>query len=105
MKDLWQNYSFLTYEMMKFLSRKEWDLFFEIMRQREKVQELIDAAPGSAFRQRPEGRKMLEMLSQDNSKIILALQQMIHEMKHKHAVTQTYESGLSAAGKRFDYKG
>ncbi|HWQ89281.1 MAG TPA: hypothetical protein VN374_04845 [Desulfitobacteriaceae bacterium] len=105
MEDLWQNYSFLTYEMIKFLSRKEWELFFEIMRQREKVQELIDAAPDSAFRQRPEGRKMLEMLSQDNSRIILALQQMIYEMKHKHAISQTYEGGAPAAGKRFDYQG
>jgi hypothetical protein len=105
MEDLWQNYSFLTYEMMKFLARKEWDLFFEIMRQREKVQELIDVAPDTTFRQKAEGRKMLEMIREDNSRIILALQQMIGEMKQKHNVTQTYEGSVPAAGRSLDCQG
>lgn len=105
MKELWHNYLFLTREMKKFLIRKETDLFFEIMKQREKVQALIDAAPDTAYRLTPEGQKLLKSIRDDNQDIILAMQQMMHRLKQQHNVTQAYEGGAPVAGKRLDFQG
>lgn len=105
MKELWQNYMCLTREMKKFLFRKEWDLFFEIMKQREKVQALIDTTPDTAYRLTPEGQKLLETVREDNMEIILAMQQMMYQLKQQHNVTQAYEGGVSKTGKRLDFQG
>ncbi|MHB8125580.1 MAG: hypothetical protein ACYDEJ_08050 [Desulfitobacteriaceae bacterium] len=105
MKELWRNYLFLTREMKKFLLKKDLDLFFEIMKQREKVQALIDAAPDAGFRLTPEGRKLLETVRENNKYIILSMQQMMYQMKQQHNVSQAYEGGAPAAGKRFDFQG
>lgn len=105
MKELWQNYLFLTREMKKFLVRKETDLFFEIMKQREKVQTLIDAAPDDAYRLTPEGQELLKSIRDDNQDIILAMQQLMHQLKQQHTVSQAYEGGVRRTGKRFDIQG
>jgi hypothetical protein len=104
-KELWQNYLFLTREMKKFLFRKELDLFFEIMKQREKVQSLIDTAPDTAYRLTPEGQKLLKSIREDNQDIILVMQQIMYGMKQQHKVTQAYEGGVLTAGKRLDFQG
>jgi hypothetical protein len=104
-KELWQDYLFLTREMKKFLVRKETDLFFEIMKQREKVQDQIDAASDDAYRLTPEGQKLLKSIRDDNQDIILAMQQKMFQLKQQHNVSQAYEGGVPIAGKRFDIKG
>lgn len=42
---LWQDYLFLSQELVKFASPQEYDLFMELLSQREKLQALIEAAP------------------------------------------------------------
>jgi hypothetical protein len=104
-KELWQNYLFLTREMKKFLLRKDLDLFFEIMKQREKVQAQIDTAPDAAYRLTSEGQKLLESVREDNKDIILAMQQQMYQLKQQHSITQAYEGGALVAGKRLDFEG
>ncbi len=55
---LWQDYLFLSRELLKFASPQEQELFMELLAQREKLQALIEAAPDAegyaaseAFRQ------------------------------------------------------
>ncbi|HWQ73567.1 MAG TPA: hypothetical protein VN370_14760 [Desulfitobacteriaceae bacterium] len=105
MKELWQNYLFLTREMKKFLCRKELDLFFEIMKQRENVQARIDTAPDDGYRLTPEGQKLLESIRENNQDIILAMQQQMYQLKQQHNVSQAYEGGAAKSGRRLDFEG
>ncbi len=42
---LWQDYLFLSQELVKFAVPQEYDLFMELLAQREKLQPMIEAAP------------------------------------------------------------
>ncbi len=48
--ELWQDYLFLSREMLKFLERKEHELFLELMSQRETVQQMLDGLAKDDFK-------------------------------------------------------
>lgn len=103
-KDLWQDYLFLTREMINFLGRKEFDLFFDLMNQREKLQEMLDQAEDT-FRRTPEGRALLEAIRQENMRITAYLRFNINQMQQQQTAVNAYEGGMPSAGRRFDHQG
>jgi len=102
---LWQDYLFLTREMSKFLTRKDFDLFNEIMSQRDKLQKIIDHASDGTFKHSLEGQAVLAAIRQENQKISLMLKINMNQLQQQHGVAQAYDGGQPNAGRRFDYQG
>jgi len=89
---LWQDYSFLTKEMLKFLDKQVMELFYELMDQRERLQTLIDTSEDKGFKLSPMGKNLLMEANQDNQVILHNLQVRHNRAKRHHQVSETYNS-------------
>lgn len=98
----WQDYAFLTKEMSKFLGRKDYELFFELQKQRDQLQMLLDEAADNGFKRSPEGQQLLQSIRQENSFITTQLKITMNQLQQQHNVSQAYDGGAPQAGRRFD---
>ena len=93
---LWQDYRFLTKEMRKFLAKKDSELFYNLMNQRQQLQSLIDQTPDDGFKESPEGRALITEIQQDNDQILQDLKTKFNHIKRQHKVSQLYSDAASA---------
>jgi hypothetical protein len=101
---LWQDYRFLTKEMIKFLAKQDMELFYELMNQREKLQTIIDRTAENDFKSSQEGRILLVEIQQDNETIIHDLQIRISSNKRQHQVSEAYCSASTNAVSQMNWK-
>lgn len=103
-KALWVDYLFLTREMAKFLDRRDFDMFDEIMKQRENVQTNIDAAADNEFAGSQEGRQLLLQVKQQEELIKVKLSLLLNSAKQEQTVSQAYDPYTASAniGYRMD---
>lgn len=103
-KDLWHDYFFLTKEMAKFLDKKDFDMFNEIMKQREAVQKNIDKAANSEFIGSPEGKQLLLQIRQKDELIKGKLRLLLNSAKQEQTVSQAYDpyAAMANVGYRMD---
>lgn len=106
LQELWQDYLFLTKEMEKFLNKDEFELFLEIMEQREKMQGMIEAgATSDDFPSSPGGQVILGDINRINKVIQNKLQYLMNIANRQHDVSRAYdEVGLSNVGGRMDWQ-
>lgn len=96
-KELWGDYHFLTKEMIKFLDKKDMDIFYDLMNQRERLQVMIDQVDDDGFKISTEGQELLAAIRMDSQLIIHTLQFQINIGKKQHQVAEAYggETGQS----------
>lgn len=101
---LWQDYRFLTKEMIKFLTKQDMELFYDLMNQREQLQPLIEQAPDQGFKDSPEGRSLIREIQQDSQAIIQAIQVRMGSSKRQHQVSQAYGTASTTAVSQMNWK-
>ena len=101
---LWQDYRFLTKEMIKFLAKQDMDLFYELMNQREMLQTIINQTADNDFKVSPEGRSLLSEIQQDSQDIIHNLQIRLGSSKRQHQVSEAYSSASTTAVSQMNWK-
>lgn len=94
---LWQDYLFLTKEMLKFLDKQDMELFYELMDQRERLQTIIDETPDEGFKLSPKGLSLLTEVEKDNQMIFHDLQLKHSRAKRHHQVSEVYNSTGNAS--------
>ncbi|WP_407307302.1 hypothetical protein [Desulfosporosinus sp. SB140] len=87
---LWQDYRFLTKEMIKFLSKQDMELFYNLMEQRGRLQSKIEHTTDNGFKDSTAGRSMLAEIQQDNQFIIEHLQLRRNRVKKHRQVIDSY---------------
>jgi len=88
--ELWQDYLFLTREMVKFLAREEIDILHGLIEQREKLQAIIEDTPDEGFRASKEGQRLLAQIQQENQALMKHFQLAHNKAKHHHQVAEAY---------------
>lgn len=97
-EQLWQDYEFLTHEMDKFISCHQLELFAELTKQRQVVQDHIDAAvDGAVYRSTMQGQAKIKALAQLNDQIQTKLLQFRNQAVQQRNVSNAYE-GLGQQG-------
>jgi hypothetical protein len=94
--ELWQNYRFLTKEMLKFIVKQDMELVYELMDQRERLQNIIDETDDEGFKLSPLGRSLLSQIQQDNQVIFHRVQAKHLQMKQHHHVTEIYNAASAS---------
>lgn len=89
---LWQDYLFLTKEMLKFLNQQDMELFYELMDQRERLQIIIEETPDEGFKLSPHGLNLLTEVERENQKIFRDLQLKHSRAKLHHQVSEVYNN-------------
>ena len=101
---LWQDYQFLTKEMIKFLTKQDMNLFYDLMNQRERLQTMIDRTADDDFKVSPEGRSSLAEIQQDNQTIIHDLQIRLGSSKRQHQVSEAYSATSTTAVSQMNWQ-
>ena len=101
---LWQDYQFLTKEMMKFLAKQDMDLFYDLLNQRERLQTMIGQTSDDGFKVSPEGRNLLTEIQQDSEYIIQNLRLRLRGSKRQHQVSEAYSGASTTAVSQMNWK-
>lgn len=91
---MWLDYRFLTKEMVKFLGKKDMDLFYELMNQREQLQVMIDQIADDGFKASTEAQEIFGEIQRDNQLITHNLQFQINLGKRQHQVAAAYDGEI-----------
>lgn len=95
--NLWQDYLFLTREMSKSLRRQDFDLFNELLDQRERLQVMIDAADDDGLRNSAERRELIAQIKQENGVVVQEMAALGNRLRRQNNIDQAYSTGRSAA--------
>lgn len=101
---MWLDYRFLTKEMLKFLAKQDMDLFYELLNQRHKLQDIIEQTADDGFRASPEGRTLLTEIQRDSDIIRENLQIKLGKSKRQNRVAQAYSSVSTTAVSQMNRK-
>ena len=101
---LWQDYLFLTNEMLKFVSRREMDMFYSLMEQRERLQQLLDQPSHQDFRHSTEGKALLSKIIEVNRAVDTRLKLVYNQACRQQEISQSYEGADSSRGSRIDFQ-
>jgi len=101
---LWKDYRFLTKEMIKFLAKRDMDLFNELMNQRERLQTMIDQVDDDGFKLSSLGQTILSEVQQDNQYIIDNVQILLSRSKRQHQVSEAYGAVSTTAVSRMSWQ-
>lgn len=99
---LWKDYVFLTNEMLKFISRREMDMFYSLLEQRETLQPLLEAAD-PAFRESAAGKELYNQALAANQQISDRLKLIYNQTVRQLDIDQSYE-GTGGTGARIDFQ-
>ncbi|MBP1763072.1 MAG: hypothetical protein H6Q65_130 [Firmicutes bacterium] len=91
-EQLWQEYAFLTREMIKFVTKRDFSLVNTLLEQREKLQEMISASGDKTYRGSPDGRALLTSIMAQEQQIAAALQLLRNKMQQQQTVSGAYEA-------------
>jgi len=91
---LWQDYLFLTKEMVKFLTKQDMPLFYHLLEQRGRLQTSIEEAADDVFKDSPAGRSLLIEIQKESQIVIDHLQSRMSNSKRQFMAMKTY-SGTS----------
>lgn len=102
--DLWGDYLFLTKEMGKFIARQDFELFFELTEQRERLQVMIDQTDDDVFKRTDQGRQVAAEIRRQNQVITNRLRSLLNSAKQEHTVNQAYDpyGAAGQVGRRMD---
>jgi flagellar protein FlaG len=101
---LWQDYRFLTKEMMKFLTKQEMDIFYDLLNQRKRLQAIIDQIADDGFKVSSQGRSLLSEIQQDNQDITDSMQHLLSRSKRHHQVSEAYGAAGTVAVSQMNWK-
>lgn len=104
-RELWQDYLFLTNEIEKFLIKQDFDMVNELLKQREKIQRIIDSNTIDGFNGSAAGQKLFQELTDKNRHITQMLHLLRNRSQKKHTVANAYDRlGMTSTGRMMDSK-
>lgn len=102
---LWQDYLFLTTEMGKFLDKQDFDLFLELVSQRERLQSMIESKQNQACKDSPPEDGLLAEINKVNQVVICKLQYLMNMEDKQQNLSRAYDGYSSSfVGIRMDWK-
>ena len=90
-KALWNDYLFLTREMETFLTRQNMDMFYELMRQRDRLQKMIGEQGDTRFAASDEAKPMIGQIRTKNDFMAKHLRLLVNSSKKRQEVNQAYD--------------
>ena len=103
---LWKDYRFLTREMSAFLAKRELDMFYSLLDQRESLQAMIEEKGDEEYLFSDEGRELIREVQREDIMIARALRGNMSQLQQKRQVRTAYGLTYSCkVGGRTDFSG
>ena len=90
-KNLWEKYLFMTRELLKFIDKQEIDLFMEIVAQRARLIELIEALPSQEYRKLDEFKSIAEKIKPIDREVMYKARAWLNKSRRQNSVVRSYD--------------
>ena len=101
---MWQDFHFLTQEMLKFLIKQDMTLFYHLMEQRGRLQISIEKAADDGFKDSPAGQSMLIEIQKDSQCIIAHMQSRMSHSIRQYQVMDAYSGASNGSVNRMTWE-
>jgi len=102
---LWQDYLFLTTEMEKFLDKRDFDLFLELVSQRERLQAMIESKQRQICKASPPEEQIMAEIHEANQAVMNKLHYVMNMEDKQQHLSRAYDGYSSTfVGIRMDRK-
>ena len=88
---LWHKYLTLTNELLKFISKNDVDTFFELVKQRDKLIEMMKALPENNFRDTDECKAMIEQIKPLDMQIMYKARAWLNKSRRQNNTVRAYD--------------
>lgn len=103
--ELWKDYLFLTTEMEKFLDKQDYDMFFELVSQRERLQSMIESRQQQYPNDSLPGKGMLAEINSINQVVMNKLRYAMNREDKQHNISRAYDGyGANSLGISMEWK-
>ena len=96
---LWQKYFTLTKELLKFSDQKDSELFIELVNQRQRLIEKMEALPKNDYRNSEECKKLIEQIIPMDKQIIYRAKAWLNKSRRQNSAVRSYDL-IESAGLR-----
>ena len=88
---LWQKYFTLTKELLKFSDQKDSELFIELVNQRQRLIEKMEALPKNDYRNSEECKKLIEQIIPMDRQIIYRAKAWLNKSRRQNSAVRSYD--------------
>lgn len=104
-RDLWGRYYMVTLDLLKFIDKQNIDEFLELVSQRKKLGEMLDALPDTEYRKTAECQALFEKIKPLDMQIIYKAKSWLNKSKRQNLAVKSYDLvGKNPLGHRFNQK-
>ena len=96
---LWMKYFALTKELLKFSDQKDSELFMELVEQRGRLIEKMEALPKNDYRETEECKKMIAQMIPMDKQIIYRAKSWLNKSRRQNSAVRSYDL-IESAGLR-----
>ena len=88
---LWQKYFSLTKELLKFSDQKDNELFMNLVEQRERLIEKMEALPKNDYRESEECKRLIEQMIPMDKQIIYRARAWLNKSRRQNSMVRSYD--------------
>lgn len=90
-RDYWNRYYMVTTELLKFIDKQDIDEFLELVDQRKKLGEMLEALPDTEYRKTAECQALFEKIKPLDMQIIYKAKSWLNKSKKKNMAVKSYD--------------
>ena len=90
-RELWQKYLFITQELLKFINQQDIEIFMEIVPQRSKIIEKLEALPSHEYRKLDEFKEIAEKIKPMDREIMYKARAWLNKSRRQNSVVRSYD--------------
>ena len=90
-RKLWGKYLFLTQELLKFINQQDIDIFNELVPQRSKLIEMLEALPSHEYRKLDEFKEIAEKIKPMDREIMYKARAWLNKSRRQNSVVRSYD--------------
>lgn len=96
-RELWEKYLAVTKELLKFIDEEDIDTFLDLVDQRQRLMEMLQALPDHEYARSPEGVALRESIKPMDMQIMHKARSWLNKSKRNTMTVKGYDSfGLAS---------
>lgn len=100
---LWGKFLVITQEMLKFIEKKDIDMFLSLLDQRLKLQGKIEKLKDKSYHLTPAGKQVIQQINTLNEKIQVLVQKWVNNSRQQQHIAKAYDNyGINVFARQFN---
>lgn len=102
-EDLWYRYLDISKELLKYINLQDIDMFLNLVDQRQRLMEMMQAVENPVFRHTPEGEAVRDEIKPLDMQIIYKARTWLNKSKRNNMTVRSYDiNAFNPAGNVFN---